>query len=700
MKAHSNINEAPIDELWKCFSSALSGINKIYCVVDALDEMESGHDSFLADLLNLGRRNPKSVKLALTSRQLAHLEVHLKGSCLVDLRLDRKNVDKDIATYISHRLKHCRVDLSEAQSRGIEEAICDKGKGLFLYARLMMDQCLQDPTEFVSQLDKLPDGLGNMYTDLLHEHATRSGTTEDFQRLVLGWVTHSTRPLRLLELTAAVNSLPDRGGLESGQETKMCIRTCCGPLLELCEDQVIQIIHHSFTEFLLDPDIHHIQISSTDSVRFPVLNPTEVHKMIAFTCVNYLRSGCFEQWIVFERNDALFERDDEPRSKKELWGDHGGVRYTQKHKELMLRFHFLDYAAQYWSSHAEKVTTPDTELFEQLDGFTNDKSHDFESWKDFWNGMSTSIPDNLSPLHVAAHCGLAAYTEYLLIQGADPNLADSYQRTPTTYAAMEGHARALKFLIEHNALFDNPDARGLAPIQHAAKRNQSAALRVLLEAGADPLIGKAKEEPYFDPEYRNSTIGETALLYACQYGHVAALNELLKHLDPSQLLAGPLHWAADRGRAEILLVLLQHEEVRIHINDIDAEGNTPLYLAARARDPASVRVLIEHKADVNARSEDKEIMRRGRRMRREILPRIQKPKLGYTAIHALMHLNGHCGLPQSSVAEIKEILDLLIGVSTFSNFLYNPVVLRTTLEDLLVDYLLRYGYPISIYYKY
>jgi ankyrin repeat protein len=332
----------------------------------------------------------------------------------------------------------------------------------------------------------------------------------------------------------------------------------------------------------------------------------------------------------------------------------------------MLRFHFLDYAAQYWPSHAEKLTTADMDLFEQLDGFTKDKSHDFESWKDFWNGMNTSIPANLSPLHVAAHCSLAAYTEHLLIQGADLNLADSYGRTPTSYAAMEGHARALKFLIEHNARFSNPDARGLAPIQHAAKRNQPATLRVLLEAGADPLIGPANEDPYFNPEYHESTIHETALFYVCHYGNVAALNERLKHLDPSQLLAGPLHWAADCGRAEILIVLLQHEEVRIHINDIDAAGNTPLYLAARAQDSASVRVLIEHKADVNARSEDKEIMR-GRRMRREIPPRIQKQKLGYTAIHALMNLNSYCG-PGSSVAEIKEILDLLISVCISSSF--------------------------------
>jgi nucleoside-triphosphatase THEP1 len=162
MAGHPNVDGVPSDELWKCFSSALSGMDKVYCVIDALDEMELGQEKFLAGLLDLGRRHPSSVKLALTSRQLPYLEVHLKGSCLVDLRLDRRNVDRDIATYISHRLKHSHVNLTCQEALDIKEAICERGKGLFLYARLMMDQCLQEPKHFMSQLDMLPDGLGNM----------------------------------------------------------------------------------------------------------------------------------------------------------------------------------------------------------------------------------------------------------------------------------------------------------------------------------------------------------------------------------------------------------------------------------------------------------------------------------------------------------------------------------------------------------
>jgi ankyrin repeat protein len=664
MTAHSSVNEVPIDELWKCFSSAVSGIEKVYCVVDALDEMETGHDSFLVDLLNLGRRNPKSVKLALTSRQLPHLEAHLKGSCLVDLRLDRKNVDRDIATYISYRLKHCRIDLSEDQLRGIGEAICDKGKGLFLYARLMMDQCLQDPADFVSQLDKLPDGLGNMYTDLLQEHVARSETTEDFQRLVLEWITHSTRPLRLLELTTAINSLPDGGGLRPDQDTKNSIRTCCGPLLELCENQVIQIIHHSFTEFLVNPNQHHVQMTA-DAVRFPILNPTLAHRAITVTCVKYLQSGCFDQWEHMQRSHATGGRDDNPKAQKQY---HEGESRTTAHKNLVLGFPFLDYAVQNWPFHAEKLSTPDTELLEQLDALMQNGSHNFESWKEFWDGLNTALPDNFSPLHVAAHCELASYAQRLLIQGVDLNATDSYQRAPITYATIEGRDRTLEVLLDEGARFDDPDIQGWVAIHLAARRKQPGALRLLLNAGAAPLAGKIVDDPYYNADSRKSTIGQTALFYACQYGHVEALNELLKHLAPSQLLDGPLHWAADLGRSEILTVLLQYEQVRAYINAKDENGNTPLYLAGRKQDPATVRVLLEHKADVHARSEDK-----GKRTKRPgdvkpIEPRLKmshKPNLGYTAIHGLVHFNSH-DILYDKLGNIKEILELLIDVCGYS----------------------------------
>ena len=297
MREHPNMGEVTFDEFWKCLSSAINGVNKAYCVVDALDEMDSDEESFLPNLLDLGRRNPASIKIVLTSRQIARLEAHMKGSCLVDLRLDRKNVNQDISIYITYSLEKYKANLNLNETRDIQEAICARGDGLFLYARLMVTRFLQNPRDFMSNLATLPNGMGNMYNDLLREYAARSGTTQGFQKLVLALVTHCARPLRLIELTAVIESMPDRGGLIDGQQTKSAVRTCCGPLLEICEDEVVQIIHHSLTEFLLDPDISHVQME-TEIERFPVINSFEAHKTITSACLDYLTSGCYKDFGV------------------------------------------------------------------------------------------------------------------------------------------------------------------------------------------------------------------------------------------------------------------------------------------------------------------------------------------------------------------------------------------------------------------
>jgi hypothetical protein len=50
MAGNPNADGVPVDELWKCFSSALSGMDKACCVIDALDEVELGQGKFLANL--------------------------------------------------------------------------------------------------------------------------------------------------------------------------------------------------------------------------------------------------------------------------------------------------------------------------------------------------------------------------------------------------------------------------------------------------------------------------------------------------------------------------------------------------------------------------------------------------------------------------------------------------------------------------
>lgn len=219
--------------------------------------------------------------------------------------MDRRNVDKDIELYITNCLENCRLNINQKETCAIKQAICKRGQGLFLYARLMMERLLHNTKEIIPQLDELPDGLGDMYINLLREYAARSGTTTEFQKLVLEWVTHSSRPLRVIELATIINSLPGRGGLNQNQDAKLAVRTTCGPLLEVCEDEVVQIIHHSFTEFLLGSKLSHIQMTIQEVGEFPLIVPSAAHEMIARACINYLPSGCFDAWEVFERSENV-----------------------------------------------------------------------------------------------------------------------------------------------------------------------------------------------------------------------------------------------------------------------------------------------------------------------------------------------------------------------------------------------------------
>ena len=247
----SAIDSVPFDQLWQCLATALRSMEKVYCVVDALDEMEHGHDGWLEQFLELGRQFPRSIKILTTSRQVPQVERHMHNSRIVDLRLDRLHVNQDIAIFVMRQLNESKFELGALEIAAVTKALCEKGNGLFLYAKLMLDELLQHPENIQSRALSPPNGLGDLYTVILRDRVRRSKTSARFQRLILEWVTHSARPLRMLELAAMVDSLPDRGGLAPEQNVKEAVRTACGPVLEVCEDGAVQVIHHSLTEFVL-----------------------------------------------------------------------------------------------------------------------------------------------------------------------------------------------------------------------------------------------------------------------------------------------------------------------------------------------------------------------------------------------------------------------------------------------------------------
>ncbi len=87
-----------------------------------------------------------------------------------------------------------------------------------------------------------------------------------------------------------------------------------------------------------------------------------------------------------------------------------------------------------------------------------------------------------SPLMMAALKGHTALVKQLIARGADVNKPGW---APLHYAATGGHLQIMEILLEHHAFIDAESPNGTTPLMMAAQYGSTAAVRLLLEAGAD-----------------------------------------------------------------------------------------------------------------------------------------------------------------------------------------------------------------------
>ncbi|MCJ1255632.1 hypothetical protein MMC24_003449 [Lignoscripta atroalba] len=571
------LGSVALDELWQTLQSALALLPRVYCVADALDEMNMGNEPFLNQLIQLGQHSPSSIKVLMTSRPVPRIEKILKSSSVLQITLQQQLVDPGIVIYMDHRLKDANIP--EDTRSTIRHTLCSKAQGLFLYARLMMDDLLDlnkhnltDKVSMQNALDKLPSCLADMYNGMLRDHSDHAGVPQELQLTILQWVTHSERPLRLLELASIIDFQQTAKG--KSQDTKSIVRAGCGPLLEILEDETVCVIHHSFTEFLIDAGRHRHSSEKNSICQFPSLDFTTTHRAIAFTCINYLTSSWLDDWEI---------RPMRPAAKS----------FTHKHtsQTIRLKHPFLEYAATNWHHHVSKYDKADKDLFSVLDGFMTKESKAFSSWLDLTRPNKQF--HKLLPIHVAAYKGLNHYMVHLMQLGQDIESLDHNSRTPIFHAAIIGHDKVATTLLKHGAKNDLDDCCGLKPLHHAARANHFAVVKLLLESGVDPFAPKTKDtDRWRGPA---GIIGETAVEYACQFGHLETVREFMAHLQPDGLDTA-LYWAARFGKTEVVSVLLESPE--ISINSI-RDGQTPVFLAAVALDLVSMRAVLNRGADIN-----------------------------------------------------------------------------------------------------
>nr|XP_036584003.1 ankyrin repeat-containing protein [Colletotrichum truncatum]KAF6793262.1 ankyrin repeat-containing protein [Colletotrichum truncatum] len=574
LKEKRSLESLSFSDIWSYLRTALSHLPKAYCVVDALDEMDQGEhaDQFLQSLATLSQWRPSEFKVIITSRPVPSVERPLRMAKALNIRLEEDLVDIDIASYVQSRLSTSSIPKEEHVA--IQKAVPGRANGLFLYAKLAIDAFLRPGANIQEVLRELPADLNVMYNDLLRQHAERSGVPNDTQLLILQWVTHASRPLRLLEIAEMLSVTTQSEDKPSLRETKDLVRAACGPLLEIMPNETICVVHHSLTEFLNG------STREPDAQGYPILDFGSTHNSLAICCLSYLQSGCLDEVQVRLRS---FNSDEYERNSMDM-------------NQRWLSTPFLRYALSNWYIHVRKAASvgfDQTQVNNMLDSFLTGET--LSKWA-YLSGLLTRASET-TPFLTSIILGLTEYTKRLLKQpGAYQTDKDKEIASSLPLAASHGYEDLVKLLMQHSKNLDAVDRRGYTALHYAAMHNHKGIAVKLLEAGADPLAKKAEAEGTF-----HIPGGETrsnAFDYACNYGHEEVAIVFLPYFKTSKMINYAFHCAVSRNRAVLLEKILENPLVNVN-SQRHYCGVTALFVACSTQNPQMVKLLLEAGADPN-----------------------------------------------------------------------------------------------------
>ncbi|KAI1187124.1 ankyrin [Nemania serpens] len=560
--------------LWDALADSVQRMEKVYIVVDGLDEMDDQDHAAIERLAQLGNREGSGAKLLFTSRPIPTIEETLRSLHVPHVRLDPVIAYPDVAKYVTVSMGTLDPALSPEKEDRVKDAICERAQGLFLHARLMTDTLTEGlktgritEVTLPDSLDRLPHNLVDVYKEMLKEHSRRSGVDTEQQACILSFVTHASRPLRLIELGSLVARMIGSGDLKDGKDL---VRASCGRLLEILNDETVSIIHHSLTEFLRD------RTRASNPGSFPVLDETTAHVMLATVSLQYL-GLC-----------PLLDMRSDDAEDDDWWPHNESKRRKQMLQDLWLSHPLLPYAITNLSHHIRKAGDGHPDVVRALDAFFAPGLPAFSIW--VYNDWRSNQSSTLNAIHVACIENWPAYAEYLCAK--HPTLLDApdgRRRTPLSYAAKKGHSQIVEYLLRRGAGPDPDDTFGLTPMHYAASHGHADVAKLLIDSGVSPLIQTTKSTSLYEDD-----TGKTALQYALECGHGTVLSMFFPLVPPSEA-DRCLHWARKPDHLEMVL--------KTGNANVDSYcgGKTKLFEATERYDLEAIQVLLRYGADPNKR---------------------------------------------------------------------------------------------------
>jgi len=425
------------------------------------------------------------------------------------------------------------------------------------------------------------DGLGleSAYGKTLGRIKAQGGAKAELGMAALMWVSHSERPLKVVELCHALAVEIGSPNLNSDDVPSIgTVLSCCQGLVAIHGGAyTVRLIHFTLQEYLGA----HPELFGT------------AHSTIAETCLSYLNSQQVKALLIIPSPNL----QDTP---------------------------FLEYSSVYWGIHARRDLS-DRAKFLALKLFDDDYSNHIStkillevqkeySWVIDFHKLSL-----FTGLHCASLFGIVEIVAGLMeVEGCDINQRDCVDNTPLLWAAHNGHEGVVKILLERrDVTLDRPGKSGQTPLWRAASNGHEGVVKILLERGdVNPdktddggltpfwcavwnehggVVRIMLESGNINPNKPDNN-GRTPLWYAAWYGYEGVAEVLLERDEinpdkPDPDGQTPLRCAAWRGHVGLVKMLLGRGEV--NPDKTDNDGRTPLRCAASNGHERVVKMLLE-----------------------------------------------------------------------------------------------------------
>ena len=224
---------------------------RIFMLIDAIDESQDA-ERLLQALFEVQHATEGGLTMLFTSRQM-----QLPFSFDEDLLFDSKSTSQPIERYVDHRVLQMKTLSDGVLGLIITRQISRAAEGLWLYARLMLDEVETLPSAALIQrhLRNIPHGLTQLYTQILRsKESTFTAIDLSFGQQILLWFDTSDylpgfENILYVDYETLVLVLQKVNFGQQLFNPAALVSKLCSPLMKM-DDFQISPVHHTADQYI------------------------------------------------------------------------------------------------------------------------------------------------------------------------------------------------------------------------------------------------------------------------------------------------------------------------------------------------------------------------------------------------------------------------------------------------------------------